>query len=130
MQHASVLEQYKMQSLETLTSGEVIVKLLEEASKQLSISIFLINRDNAAKAYDCVSKAQRIISTLNHSLDMNYAISIELRDLYNFMFDSLGKAIVAKDTGLIKDILSLVDDLKNTFKEADKLARVGNKNHG
>jgi flagellar protein FliS len=129
MQHANVLEQYKMQSLETLTSGEVVVKLLEEASKQLSISIFLINRDNIAKSYDCVSKAQRIISTLNHSLDMNYAISIELRDMYNFMFDSLSKAIVEKDTGLIKDILSLVDDLKNTFKQADKLARSG-KQHG
>ncbi|NLP29988.1 MAG: flagellar protein FliS [Clostridiales bacterium] len=129
MQHANVLEQYKMQSLETLTSGEVVVKLLEEASKQLSISIFLINRDNIAKSYDCVSKAQRIISTLNHSLDMNYAISIELRDMYNFMFGSLSKAIVEKDTGLIKDILSLVDDLKNTFKQADKLARSG-KQHG
>jgi flagellar protein FliS len=129
MQHVNVLEQYKMQSLETLTSGEVVVKLLEEASKQLSISIFLINRDNIAKSYDCVSKAQRIISTLNHSLDMNYAISIELRDMYNFMFGSLSKAIVEKDTGLIKDILSLVDDLKNTFKQADKLARSG-KQHG
>ena len=70
MMEATIYQQYKTQSLETLTGGELVVKLFEEASKQIGIAIFLTNQHNAAKAYDCIAKAQKIITTLEFSLDM------------------------------------------------------------
>lgn len=121
---ANLYQQYKAQSLETLTKGEIVVKLFEEASKQISMAIFFTNGGNSVKAFNSISKAQKIIQTLNFSLDMKYAISIELDDMYKFLYNKLGEAGSEKDVDLMKDILSLVDDLKVTFRQAEKLARV------
>ena len=62
MQQANVYQQYKAQSLETLTNGEIVVKLFEEASKQINMGIFLINSDNSYKAYNSISKAHKAVS--------------------------------------------------------------------
>lgn len=123
MQQANLYQQYKAQSLETLTKGEIVVKLFEEASKQISMAIFFTNSNNSSKAYNCIAKAQKIIRTLDFSLDMKYAISIELNEMYLFLHDKLGEAISKKDISLMKELLSLVDDLKITFRQAEKLAR-------
>ena len=120
---ANLYQQYKAQSLETLTKGEIVVKLFEEASKQISMAIFFTNGGNSVKSFNCIAKAQKIIQTLNFSLDMKYAISIELNDMYLFLYDKLGEANVNRDVSLMKDVLTLVDDLKVTFRQAEKMAR-------
>ncbi|MDR1135412.1 MAG: flagellar protein FliS [Clostridiales Family XIII bacterium] len=117
--------QYKAKSLETLTNGEIIVKLFEEVSKQISTAIFLTNQGEDVKAFNCIAKAQKIISTLTLSLDMSYGISLPLSDLYDFLHGELGKAVTAKDTALMKSSLSLVDELKVTFRQAERQARAG-----
>ncbi|MDD2217461.1 MAG: flagellar export chaperone FliS [Eubacteriales bacterium] len=124
----NLYQQYKTQSLETLTKGEIVVKLFEETSKQISTAIFLIKNDQSpVNAYNAIAKAQKIISNLNFSLDMRFAISIDLRDMYQFIFEQLGEANAKRDVTLMKDILALVDDLKVTFREAEKLARIQQK---
>jgi flagellar protein FliS len=120
---ANLYQQYKAQSLETLTKGEIVIKLFEEASKQISMAIFFTNGGNSVKAFNSITKAQKIIQTLNFSLDMKYAISIELDDMYKFLYNKLTEAVNNKDAALMKDILSLVDDLKVTFRQAEKMAR-------
>lgn len=121
---ANLYQQYKAQTLETLTKGEIVVKLFEEASKQISMGIFFEKNGNSYKSYNSIAKAQKIIQTLNFSLDMRYAISLELNDMYLFLHGKLGEAIAKKDIALMKELLSLVDDLKVTFRQAEKLARV------
>jgi flagellar protein FliS len=120
---ANLYQQYKAQTLETLTKGEIVVKLFEEASKQISMGIFFTKNGNSYKAYNSIAKAQKIIQTLNFSLDMKYAISLELNDMYLFLHEKLGSAIAKKDVALMKELLALVDDLKVTFRQAEKLAR-------
>lgn len=123
MQQANLYQQYKAQSLETLTKGEIVVKLFEEASKQISMAIFFTNSGNGVKAYNSIAKAQKILQSLSLSLDQRYAISIELNDMYLFLHGKLGEASVSKDIDLLKELLALVDDLKVTFRQAEKLAR-------
>ncbi len=124
MQAANLYEHYKSQSFQTLTPGELVVKLFEEASKQVTMAIFLANT-NAVQSFNCIVKARRIISALNDSLDMNHAISIELKDMYLFLIDQLNESNAKKDTYLMKELLSLINELKSTFKQADRLARAG-----
>ena len=123
MQQANVYQQYKAQSLETLTKGEIVVKLFEEASKQISLGIFLLNNNNAFKAYNAIAKAQKIIKTLRFSLDDKYAISIELSELYAFIEQNLIVANGSKNIPLLKEMLALTDDFKVTFRQAEKMAR-------
>lgn len=122
MQAANLYEQYKSQSLLTLTRGELVVKLFEEASKQISMAIILIDQ-NSVRSFNSVMKAKKIISVLNSYLDMNQAISTDLRTMYDFISEKLIEANANKDVELMKQLLGLTDDLKETFKQADRLAR-------
>jgi flagellar protein FliS len=117
--------QYKARSLETMTNGEIIVRLFEEASKQISTAIFLTSQGEDVKAFNCISKAQKVVSTLSLSLDMSYGISLQLSDLYSFIHMELGKAVAAKDTASMKSMLGMVDELKVTFRQAERMARAG-----
>ncbi|MDR1247492.1 MAG: flagellar protein FliS [Clostridiales Family XIII bacterium] len=117
--------QYKARSLETMTNGEIIVRLFEEASKQISTAIFLTSQGEDVKAFNCISKAQKVVSTLSLSLDMSYGISLQLSDLYTFIHGELGKAVAAKDAASMKSMLGMVDELKVTFRQAERMARAG-----
>ena len=125
MQQANVYAQYKEQSLQTLTRGEVVVKLFEEASKQVSMAIFAISGSNMGQSFNCIYKAQRIIAALRASLDDKYPISKELDELYLFIYEKLGEANEKKDISLLKDLLGMIDDFKVTFRQADKITRTG-----
>lgn len=124
MTQANLYQQYKAQALETLTQGELVIKLFEETSKQINRAIYQCERNNYSEAFNCLAKAQKIISTLLFSLDHKYAISAELSAHYQFIFDQLGQANGTHDTSLMKEMLGLVDELKGTFKQAEKLARI------
>lgn len=121
MQYANAYQETKNLALETLTKGEIVVKLFEEASKQVKMGILFIEREEFVKSYNCIAKCQKVISSLHLSLDMQYPIANELNELYGFIFEKLGEANVSRDIQLLKDILGLIDDLKGAFKEAEKL---------
>jgi flagellar secretion chaperone FliS len=124
MQQANLYSQYKEQTLSTLTNGEIVIKLFEEASKQVTMSIFLINKGDSATAFNCILKTQKIMSALRNSLDMKYPISSQISPLYAFIYEKLAEASMSKDVSLLKDLLTLIDDFKVTFRQADKLSRM------
>lgn len=122
MQYANAYQESKRFAIESLSKGEVVVKLFEEASKQVKMAVILIEREEFVKSFNCITKSQKIISSLNLSLDMKYQISIELNELYSFIYEKLGEANVNRDVQLMKDVLGLIDDLKDSFKEAELLS--------
>ncbi|WKY45557.1 flagellar export chaperone FliS [Eubacteriaceae bacterium ES2] len=115
-------QETKKITLETLSRNEVVIKLFEEASKQIKLGIFLIDKNESAKAYNAIAKAQKIVSRLNFALDMDYPISVELNNMYNFIFEQLGVANAKKDVELLNKMWKMVNELKDTFKEADKIS--------
>jgi len=122
MQYANAYQESKRYAIESLSKGEVVIKLFEEAEKQIKMGMILIEKDSFAKAYNCIAKAQKIITSLNLSLDMQYPISTELNQMYSFIFEKLGEANASRDMHLLKSLLDLIIDLKDSFKEAEKIS--------
>lgn len=121
MQYADAYEESKRFAIESLSKEDVVIKLFEESAKQLKMAIILTERQEFVKAYNCIAKCQKIISSLNLSLDMKYPISIELDQMYGFIFTKLGEANVKKDIKLMQDIYDLIIELKDSFNEAKRL---------
>lgn len=124
MQYANAYQESKRYAIESLSKGEVVVKLFEEATKQLKMAIIFTEREENVKAYNAIGKCQKIISSLNLSLDMQYPISIELSEMYGFIHTKLGEVAVNRDIQLMNDIWSLINDLKESFKEAEKMNKL------
>ena len=75
MYTANPYQQYKEQSLNTLSPGEIVVKLYDELIKQMRISLIGIEKKDYAQVNNALNKAQTIIGTLESSLDMKYEVS-------------------------------------------------------
>lgn len=116
-------EQYKKNSISTMTKGELLLLVYDELIKKLNQSIVFIKDKefNQSKIY--LEKSRKIINHLMISLDEQYEISESLNELYFFFNKELIKASSFNDAKYVEEILPMVKDLRDTWAEADKIAK-------
>ena len=118
-------QQYKQQSINTMTQGELLIILYDEAIKRLSrAEIGLINKD--FNLFDTsIDRVIEIIRYLNNTLNQNFSISIEIERLYDFFLYQLSRIKASRNSELINEIKPMITELRDTFKEADRISRTG-----
>ncbi|MEL7649264.1 MAG: flagellar export chaperone FliS [Sedimentibacter sp.] len=119
----SAFEQYKKTSVNTMTRGELLVLLYDEAIKKMNMSKMLMENNDFDNAGINLEKCRKIFNHLIVTLDDNYALSKDLREMYMFFNKELILASSKKSIKNIDNILPLVKDLRNTWEEADKIAK-------
>ena len=119
----STLEQYKKTSVNTMTRGELLILLFDEAIKKLNQSKLLMEHEDYANANIYLTKVRHIFYYLIATLDGKYQVSRELSDMYLFLNREIMKASSLSSTKHIDDILPIIKELRNTWAEADILAR-------
>lgn len=121
--YTSAYDQYKQQSIITLTPGEMIVKLYDEAIKRCNFAVKYLTDKDFEAANLSLKKAQDIVSYLNSSLDNNYSLSGELAPLYTYIKNQLVTANIKKDTQPVNDVIPLLKELREAFSTAEKSTR-------
>lgn len=117
-------DKYKEQSVMTMTPGEMVVKLYEEVINQMNRAIISIGENDIGTTNSSLQKCQRILNHLRITLDDRYEISKALRQLYDFFLVQIIKANIKKDAAPLHDILPLIVELKDTFAQGERLARM------
>jgi len=117
--------QYKENSVLTASPQELTLMLYNGALKFMHQGKLCIEQKNIQSANEALKRAQDIIDELNITLDMNYEISKNLRALYIYVNERLFEANVRKDTAYIDEAYDMVTELRDTWKEAMRLAKVG-----
>lgn len=116
-------EQYKINSVSTMTKGELLIMVFDELIKKLNRSIVLIENKDFEQAKIQIDKSKKIITHLMETLDDQYGITSDLIELYMFFYKELIKAAGYKDAKYINEIMPMIKDLRNTWAEADKIAK-------
>ena len=112
------IQTYQDTAVTTQSKGRLIVMLYEGAVKFLKLAI----KEAEAKNYEAkgkyIGKAQDIIAELNAVLDMEAGgeIAGNLRKLYFFMNDRLSKANGKNDPEIIREVISLLEELNQGWK--------------
>ncbi|CAK7023498.1 flagellar export chaperone FliS [Tissierella sp.] len=114
------LNQYKQNAVLTATPEELTLMLYDGAIKFMNIGKYSIENKDMEKAHSSLLRAQDIILELNYSLDMNYDVSKGLRTLYDFVLTKLVDANVNKDSKAIEEALTVVNNMRDTWKEVIK----------
>ena len=117
-------QQYKQQSITTMTAGELLVTVYDELIKQIRQGILAIENQDTSLAGTKILKAQEIVNYLESTLNDKYEISEQIRPLYHFFRQQLITANIKKDADILNEILPLVIDFRDTWKQADKLNRM------
>lgn len=117
-------QKYQQQSVMTMTRGEMLTQLYDGVIKNLNA----VKQFNSEKKYSeaniASQKAQKILNYLDSTLDFKYDISNNLSSLYDYFNYRIVEANMHKDNAPIDEVLQMVTDLRDTFIQADKNARL------
>lgn len=117
-------EQYKMQSVNTMTSGEMLLLLYDELLKRLARAQVALEDENYDLFNQSVQRSKEIVQYLDFTLNMEYKISYELRRMYEFFLYELSRLQAGRKVAVFQELKPLVGELRDAFKEASKTAVV------
>ena len=117
-------EQYKMQSVNTMTRSEMLMLLYDELIKRLTRAQIALGDKNYDLFEKSVQRSRDIVHYLDQTLDMEYQISYELRRMYEFFLFELSRLQAGRNPVVVDELKPLVADLRDAFKEASKSAVV------
>lgn len=109
---------YQDNAVTTQSKGRLIVMLYDGAVKFMKLAISELEKGNYDSKGQYIVKAQNIINELNAILDMDAGgeIALNLRKLYCFANTRLAEANTKCDPRLIRDVISLMEELNQGWK--------------
>jgi flagellar protein FliS len=114
---------YRRQDVLTAGPVDLIIMLYDALKKNIILGKRGITKNDVPSAHKHLIKAQMILTELINSLDMNYQISAELLDLYQFALTSLTNANMRKDTEPLDPVIEMVDSIREAWKEIGQMNR-------
>ena len=114
---------YQEQAVMTAPAEELTLMLYDGCVKFLSRAEIGLEDNNIEMINNNLVKAQNIISELNSTLNMDYEVSKGLRPIYNYLYSRLLDANMKKDKEIVEEVKGFVVELRDTWKEAMKIAR-------
>lgn len=116
-------DMYRQQVVTTMTQGEMLQKLYNETLRQLDIAKGAISDQDTEAMDKSINKAEKIVQYLRSVLDHRFPVSKSLSRLYEFFNMQMVMASVKKDVKPLDDIIPLIEEMRDTFMECDKLDR-------
>lgn len=110
--------QYKQNSVNTATPEELTLMLYNGAIKFAKLARINMEEKNIQETSNNLVKSQAIIDELNFTLNMDYELSENLRNLYDFIKEQLVETNIKKDTKILDGIIPIIEGMRDTWKEA------------
>jgi len=114
---------YRKQDVLTAGPVDLIVMLYDALKKNIVLGKRGIMKNDIPGTHKYLMKAQMILTELINSLDMNYEISNELLDLYEYALRTVADANMQKNAEPLDPIIEMVDSIREAWKEISGMSR-------
>ena len=114
---------YQNNAVTTANPQELTLMLYDGALKFMRLAKLAIDQGNPDLKNINIQKTQAIFQELRLTLNKDIAISANLDSLYDYMWRRLVDANVKNDTTILDEVLDFTTELRDTWKEAMKLAK-------
>lgn len=111
-------QQYKEQSVNTMTQGEMLLLLYDELLKRLTRAELSLKKPDYIIFEQSMDRCQEIVCYLKDTLDLNYEVSTGLDQMYNFFLYEISRIKVGRNTDVMKELKPLVLELRGAFAQA------------
>ncbi len=118
MYNVNPYQQYQQNSIKSADRGKLTLILYENAAKFIKQAIRFIDQNKPQESHKAIIKSQEIITYLSDTLNMDYDIAKNLYTLYEYMTRRLVEGNIKKDKAILTEVLDLVADLRETWREA------------
>ena len=122
---AKGLQNYKAQSLTTMTQGELLLLLMDELVKRLMRSDIALEQGDVQLFEASIQRCIDIVRYLDDTLDRRYEVSRGLHRLYDFFCYDLNRISLGRNKKELDKLRPMITDLRDTFRIAEKNAAGG-----
>lgn len=113
-------QQYKAQSINTMTQGELLMLLYDELVKRLIRSELALKKEDFELFETSVVRCIDIVHYLDDTLDMQYPISRDLHRLYDYFLYMLNRVRFGRNKEVLEQVKPQIIDLRDTFRKAQE----------
>ena len=103
-----------------MTQGEMLLLLFDELVKRITRAELALKDQDNVVFEQSLNRAVDIIKYLKQTLNREYAISVQLRALYDFFIYELSRVKASRRQAILDELKPLVEELRDAFRQAEK----------
>ena len=117
-------QQYKAQSINTMTQGELLMLLYDELVKRLIRTELALKNKDFELFETSVVRCIDIVRYLDRTLDMKYPISRDLHRLYDYFLYMLNRVRFGRNAQVLESIKPLLMYMRVTYRKAQEAQNI------
>jgi flagellar protein FliS len=107
----------------TASKEELTLMLYEGAIKFCNQAVIAMEKKEYEKTNNLIQRVEDIIREFQITLNYKYDVSNTFNDMYNYMYNRLVEANMKQDLDMLNEVLDLLRDFRDLWKQAMVLAR-------
>lgn len=113
-------QNYKQQSINSMTSGELLLLLYDELVKRSTLASIALDKQDWPVFETALDRCTDIVNYLDETLDHQYPISQDLARMYDYFTYELGRIKVGRNKSELERLRPMLADMRDAFRAADK----------
>ena len=113
-------QQYKQQSINSMTPGELLLLLYDELVKRSTLASIALDKQDWPTFEAALERCTDIVNYLDETLDHQYPISQDLARMYDYFTYELGRIKLGRNKKELDRLRPMLVDMRDAFRAADK----------
>lgn len=113
-------QQYKEQSVNSMTPGELLLLLYDELVKRGTMASIALDKEDYPAFEAAVTRCSEIVDYLSDTLAPQYPISKDLGRMYEYFTYQLGRIKIGRNKKLLEELRPMLAELRDAFHSAEK----------
>ena len=113
-------QQYKQQSINSMTAGELLLLLYDELVKRSTLASIALDKADWPTFEATMDRCIDIVNYLDETLDHKYPISRDLSRMYDYFTYELGRVKIGRNKAVLEQLRPMLADMRDTFRAAEK----------
>ena len=114
------LQNYKAQSLNTMTQGELLILLMDELVKRMMRADIALEQRDIPLFEASIQRCIDIVRYLDDTLDRRFEVSRGLHRLYDFFCYDFNRIVIGRNKKELDKLRPMITDLRDTFRIAER----------
>lgn len=116
---------FRNNAIYTATPEELTLMLYDGALKFCNQALIALENKDYMKTNELIQRVKNIIREFQITLKKEYEISEQFSIMYDYIYRRLTQANLKKDIEILHEATDLIRQMRDTWKEAMKIARSG-----
>ena len=113
-------QQYKQQSVNSMTPGELLLLLYDELVKRGTMASIALDKGEFPAFEAAVERCIDIVNYLDETLDRQYPISQDLGRMYEYFTYQLGRIKIGRNKQELEKLRPMLAEMRDAFHTAEK----------